>query len=376
MLTSLEIKNFRTFSHLFIERLGRVNLILGKNNVGKTTLLEALWVYASVWPSFTIPRILDARDELGGQPGERAPLLLNAVFHGREAQEGISATIGPCDAGANLPHLRITAGFTGRDTAGLKTDLGAQGPFAPRVRLVLNIECGERKFRLFTNGGIGATDDPSESLTPPEFDPSPPFLRGLSTEGSARETATRWDAIALTEGENRVLDALRTVAPVLGVSFVAHPSPDEGRMAKARVEGFSTPVPMAILGDGVVRMFQIAVALEYAALARRIAPPRLMQGNVFPTVLIDEVESGIHHTLHSDLWRFIFRAARLLDVQVFATTHSWDCLKGFAKAIAEDEENDGLAIRLEKVEGEEQTGAVIVDREGVPIVVRDSIEVR
>ena len=47
MLTSLEIKNFRTFAHLRIERLGQVNLILGKNNVGKTTLLEALQVYAS-----------------------------------------------------------------------------------------------------------------------------------------------------------------------------------------------------------------------------------------------------------------------------------------------------------------------------------------
>ena len=48
MLSSLKIRNFRTFSHLFIERLGRVNLILGKNNVGKTTLLEALFIYGSV----------------------------------------------------------------------------------------------------------------------------------------------------------------------------------------------------------------------------------------------------------------------------------------------------------------------------------------
>ena len=47
MLSSLEIKNFRTFSHLVIQRLGRVNLIVGKNNVGKTTLLEALRIYGS-----------------------------------------------------------------------------------------------------------------------------------------------------------------------------------------------------------------------------------------------------------------------------------------------------------------------------------------
>jgi len=46
ILSSLEIRNFRGFQHLLIERLGRVNLIVGKNNVGKSNLLEALQMYA------------------------------------------------------------------------------------------------------------------------------------------------------------------------------------------------------------------------------------------------------------------------------------------------------------------------------------------
>ena len=84
----------------------------------------------------------------------------------------------------------------------------------------------------------------------------------------------------------------------------------------------------------------------------------------------------LHHTLHADLWKSIFHSARMLDVQVVATTHSQDCLRGFAAAVAEDEENDGQVIRLEKLEGYEQTRAVVVDRCDLPIVVRDSIEVR
>ena len=47
ILNSLEIRNFRGFQHLTIERLGRVNLIVGKNNIGKSNLLEALQLYAS-----------------------------------------------------------------------------------------------------------------------------------------------------------------------------------------------------------------------------------------------------------------------------------------------------------------------------------------
>jgi AAA15 family ATPase/GTPase len=42
ILNSLEIRRFRCFRELRIERLGRVNLIVGKNHVGKSALLEAL----------------------------------------------------------------------------------------------------------------------------------------------------------------------------------------------------------------------------------------------------------------------------------------------------------------------------------------------
>jgi AAA15 family ATPase/GTPase len=63
ILNSLEIRNFRCFKHLQIERLGRVNLIVGKNNVGKSTLLEALRLYAYKGSPNLIWKILQSRDE-------------------------------------------------------------------------------------------------------------------------------------------------------------------------------------------------------------------------------------------------------------------------------------------------------------------------
>jgi AAA15 family ATPase/GTPase len=54
VLNSLEIRKFRGFQHLQIERLGRVNLIVGKNNVGKSNLLEALQMYAQRASTSTI----------------------------------------------------------------------------------------------------------------------------------------------------------------------------------------------------------------------------------------------------------------------------------------------------------------------------------
>ena len=142
------------------------------------------------------------------------------------------------------------------------------------------------------------------------------------------------------------------------------------------MSGFAFLIALATLGDGVVRMFRVAIAMEYAAAYSARAAQGEYRSNVSPLLLIDEAEIGIHHTLHKELWRFVLRTARLLGVQVFATTHSRDCLEGFAKAVAEDEEVDALAIRIEKVEGHKRMGAVIIDRDDLPIVLRDQIEVR
>src|SRR6266536_2498845 len=98
MLPNLEIREFRTFRHLRIERLGRVNLIVGKNNVGKTTLLEALWLYGHQGATWVVYSLLMARDEfrpysvaISGLPDRARPpyddgladVDFEKLFHGR-----------------------------------------------------------------------------------------------------------------------------------------------------------------------------------------------------------------------------------------------------------------------------------------------------
>src|SRR5215217_5475931 len=75
LLNNLEVRQFRRFENLSIERLGRVNLFVGKNNVGKTTLLEALNLYANIGSPEVILDILGARDN-----------LIDHNLHGRNAR--------------------------------------------------------------------------------------------------------------------------------------------------------------------------------------------------------------------------------------------------------------------------------------------------
>jgi len=93
-----------------------------------------------------------------------------------------------------------------------------------------------------------------------------------------------------------------------------------------------------------------------------------------PILLVDEVENGIHYTVLSQLWRFILRLAELHDVQVFATSHSWDCIRGLQEASADTSDADVMLIRLER--GPKMTKAVLFDRKELSVVTRDAIEVR
>lgn len=90
-------------------------------------------------------------------------------------------------------------------------------------------------------------------------------------------------------------------------------------------------------------------------------------------LLIDEIENGLHYSIQTDLWRLIFQVAQRLNIQVFATSHSWDCIESFQKA-AQENEQEGILIRLEHKKGE--VVATIFDEDKLAIATREQIEIR
>ena len=113
------------------------------------------------------------------------------------------------------------------------------------------------------------------------------------------------------------------------------------------------------MGDGMVRLFHLALALVNS------------KGGI---LLVDEIENGLHYSVHEDLWKLVFKTARDLNVQVFATTHSWDCIEAFQRAACEDESSEGYLIRLGW--RKDEVVATVYDENDLAIVTRDHIEVR
>ena len=90
-------------------------------------------------------------------------------------------------------------------------------------------------------------------------------------------------------------------------------------------------------------------------------------------LLIDEAENGIHHRVHKDLWSLILKATKANNVQVVATTHSWDSVRGFARAAAELPDEAAL-VRLQRAGGKVQP--VEYTPSEIQVVAEQGIEVR
>ena len=118
-------------------------------------------------------------------------------------------------------------------------------------------------------------------------------------------------------------------------------------------------MPLKSLGDGAVRIFSIALAIANSR-------------DGF--LLIDEAENGIHHSVQADFWKMVMKTSFENNVQVLATTHSWDCVVGFSRAAIEMEEAEGRMVRVDRVG--DQMRIVEYTEEDLQVVTRQRIEVR
>ena len=95
--------------------------------------------------------------------------------------------------------------------------------------------------------------------------------------------------------------------------------------------------------------------------------------------MIDEFENGLHYSIQEEVWEKLFKLAKELDIQVFATTHSEDTVKAFCKVAVADKEVDGKLISLgrsAKTSNKGQIQAVNFDENQLKRFIDSGMEVR
>lgn len=356
-LPSLSIKGFRGIDELTIDRLGRVTLIAGKNSVGKTTVLDAIQVYAARGREDILSQLLTSRQEVSiatveDVHGQRRFVPdFPALFHGRDVSECARIAIGPK---GYTDQLRIEESLLGEDELASQIERNlsryvAKG-YTQTFRVVfqdteqilpwiLPIQ-GSDAARTVERYSVSACLYLFQLLVKAKW-PSPIGCQFLGPGLLSDEEIVRsWNAIALTEDEDRAVQALRLVfgndLERVAVRRDEISDTEHVQRVVARLRGQARPVPLQSLGNGALHLAGVALALTNSR-------------DGF--LLIDEAENGIHHSVQRDYWRMVFETAQANNVQVLATTHSFDCLHGFAQAMTDCEKVDGALVRLEREKG-------------------------
>ncbi|MEG3903568.1 AAA family ATPase [Microcoleus sp. B4-C5] len=369
MLRDLTIQNYRCFKDFHIDELARVNLIVGQNNSGKTTFLEAIYLLVNEGNIPFLFEVLNSRGEItlersrqrnGEVVSRRYYYHILHIFYGHQLNN-FDRAIDICSTKEHLLSLKIQPnrilqqltlpGFedlvpSGELVAELVVSYGQYTPIRIPIR---SDRTGDWRYLELGNT--------SQLVVPTRSSNQNYFL--TTTNRSFQQLSLLWDRITLTPKEQSVVEALQILEPdVERISFTSRQTSNSGILLKLR--GQPHPVPLGSMGEGMRRILSIAMAA-------------VSSENGF--LLVDEIDTGLYYQTQTDMWRLIFETAQRLNVQVFATTHSWDCIAAFQEALEQSEDSSvGKLFRLSR-RGED-IRAVEYTPDELSVAVRQSIEVR
>ncbi len=335
MIESLEVENFRCFKRLSLDDLGLINVVVGDNGSGKTSLLEAIsfgtggspfqamkyraWrglgnigavsllrsAYEAFWKDLFYKQDLtrEIKVLLRGDAETRRSLR---VFFQRQTVTPISAS----DAGSE-------AASSPQDTTAI-------------IPIVFEWTDAEDNPHPMMAQFIG-----TELVT--EGTPLPALSAFFSSSFAAvigpQEPASQFSSLSTAMKSEHFDDVFTTVYPHvsrLSVETVMGPP-----MIFCKVPWLPEKIPVGMVSSGAHKLMSLLLGMAHHA-----------RGAVF----VDELENGFYYKALPDVWKALLRFAEEYRVQLFVTTHSRECLQAAAKIIRRKESKFRL-IRVENVKG-------------------------
>lgn len=371
MLKNIKIENFRGFQSFELQQLGRVNLLVGTNNSGKTSILEAIQLLCSRNNLEPLAEVMINRGEYffnDDSKLRRRDLDICHLFYGHEIQAGSkflisgvnhnireevigSIQVGSLQQNKDVPIISDEQLNSFNDNSFDETfDFTLQWNKEPEIW----------KRPLSANAGISehyirrSPISTKNSVTKTQFVTSSSLTTQKMTE--------LFNQVVLTPEEEVLTESLQTIEPkierIASIATERYRASDSRGGFFIRLSDTSQRVPIGSLGEGVWRMLGLALATVCAS-----------DGVLF----IDDIDTGLHFSVMSDMWKLVCKTAKRLNVQVFATTHNSDCWTSLANVAKEEDGEDGITIQ--RIEKNKSTAVAFTERE-IIIAAQRGIEVR
>ena len=276
MISTLELKNFRGLEHVKFENLGRANLIIGGNNTGKTSVLEALVMLHG-----------------NGQQLELLPVMFRVL----PKTTDISAYWHYMGRQGELNEI-VVAG----------DDCRIEGNIKDKWR---------SKSRYFR-------DHKTQKLSIiPTIQEDPALVSELFSQVAPLHA----------ENEEKIEELLKTSI-----------EPRLRRLRYAKPQGTDVNLVYADLGEGPM--------LPFTQLGQAFARTLEIYCEIFANrpkiLLIDEIENGLYYEGMEDFWKGLMAVLEDQDVQLFATTHSRECMEAALKAASAMDGDPLRYLRLDR----------------------------
>lgn len=355
MYRSFSIRNFRCFRDFTLVPLERINLITGHNNVGKTALLEALLLHVGVNTPDLPLRLNMLRS---GQTVADVVEVWGWLFFNKQVQNVIELASQSEDGVGRTMRVNVAqlkefhqppsgnGGAESASPAGSLTTATGPGELSLDYQDTTGQQGASRAF--FTSEGI-KFERMRLSQTPLSVFLSP-HVRAPADD------VARFSQLEAVGRQGEVLGALQRLEPRLRRLAILI----KGVTPQIYGDiGLSELTPLSLMGEGMGRLLSILLTIANTP------------GGV---ILVDEIENGLHHSTLTDMWAAVADAARRAGAQVFATTHSWECIQAAHQAFAASGTYDFRLHRLDRVNDDIQT--VAYDRETLATSAELNLEVR
>jgi predicted ATPase len=354
-LKRIEIENFRCFSNFSIEGLERINLIAGMNNSGKTSLLEAIFIHTgSNNPQLSLSvsgiRGLTSYKLRQDELWESLFLLKNTNEKARiwsKDEIGIERTL-------ELSIVEQTSAIIGRNGGSGQISLpnaSSTASHSPKNLLYNFFDSRE----ITGSARLYAKDGTIQSEVSPDF-PNLDSIYSATRMSFPQEEAERFSQIAELSQESRLVEALKVFEPRLRKLTVLVRG---GEPTINGDIGVRKLIPIQMMGEGIGRTLSILISIM-------TTPHGIL--------LIDEIENGIHYSVLERVWKAIGKLAEENGVQIFATTHSWECIKAAHQAFRPDPCYGFRLHRLDRLDDE--IVAVRYSKEALDAALESDLEVR
>ena len=356
MLKTLVLRNYRGFKSYRLDDLTKVNLIVGKNNSGKTSILEAVELLVAEAHLSVFYESARRRGEFSSYDRRGPRPDISHLFFGHDCQPGACFELSSDNENQSLTVRVLSLDEVGE----VDWQSRSYGPDEqPEPAFAISIVSGTRKkdtvILVAEDGSI--MHRPSVFMRYRSIDKAVHFV-GLESLATAT-MGKAWNRLLADGQESEVVKDMELLLPDIDSIQFLTGGRVSGRGILVGRRGTSRRVPIGSYGDGVRRLLAFRLALVGTA-------------NGF--LLIDEIDAGLHWTVMEDVWRLLVEVAARTNVQVFATTHSYDCIRGLG-TLVRSSPGLGEYVSIHKLDRLLKQ-SVTLRGEHIPVAVKQEIEVR